>query len=73
MELRIEADKRFNPLVWFLANQGGEWRVYGCVSNGKVVRVIDLWHGSVDSLYKIFWFFKILPKRVVFVSGRCDS
>jgi hypothetical protein len=22
---------KFGPLVWFLANRGDEWRVYGCV------------------------------------------
>ncbi|KAL3464330.1 hypothetical protein BJX64DRAFT_95106 [Aspergillus heterothallicus] len=35
------------PLVWFLANRGDEWRVYGCVPDRTRVRVIDLWHGCI--------------------------
>jgi hypothetical protein len=28
-----------NPLVWFMANQGDEWRVYACIVDGtKYVR-----------------------------------
>jgi hypothetical protein len=29
-----------NPLVWFMANQGDEWRVYACIVDGtKYVRL----------------------------------
>lgn len=28
------AEARFDPLVWFLANQGDEWRIYACVPDG---------------------------------------
>ncbi|THC91539.1 hypothetical protein EYZ11_009002 [Aspergillus tanneri] len=36
-----------DPLVWFLANRGDEWRVYGCVPDRSHIRVIDLWHGCI--------------------------
>ncbi|KAL2866007.1 uncharacterized protein BJX67DRAFT_382389 [Aspergillus lucknowensis] len=35
------------PLVWFLANRGDEWRVYGCVPDRTRIRIIDLWHGCI--------------------------
>ncbi|EER25114.1 hypothetical protein CPC735_017160 [Coccidioides posadasii C735 delta SOWgp] len=35
------------PLVWFLAYQGDEWRVYACYLDGDKTRVIDLWHGTI--------------------------
>ncbi|OKL64176.1 hypothetical protein UA08_00535 [Talaromyces atroroseus] len=41
------ADVQFNPLIWFMANQGDEWRIYACVPDGAKTRIIDLWHGSV--------------------------
>lgn len=28
------AEARFEPLVWFMANQGDEWRIYACVPEG---------------------------------------
>ncbi|KAL4949061.1 hypothetical protein BDW69DRAFT_188669 [Aspergillus filifer] len=40
---RIQTD----PLVWFLANRGDEWRIYGCVPNSHRIQIIDLWHGSI--------------------------
>ncbi|KAF4184210.1 hypothetical protein CNMCM7927_008210 [Aspergillus lentulus] len=39
-----------SPLVWFMANQGDEWRVYACIVDGTRYRIIDLWHGCMLSL-----------------------
>ncbi|GFG09692.1 hypothetical protein IFM5058_04552 [Aspergillus udagawae] len=39
-----------SPLVWFMANQGDEWRVYACLVDGTRYRIIDLWHGCMLSL-----------------------
>ncbi|KAL4964975.1 uncharacterized protein BDV14DRAFT_174059 [Aspergillus stella-maris] len=36
-----------DPLVWFLANRGDEWRIYGCVPSSHRIQIIDLWHGSI--------------------------
>ncbi|CEL08100.1 hypothetical protein ASPCAL11253 [Aspergillus calidoustus] len=36
-----------SPLVWFLANRGDEWRVYGCVPGRARVRIIGLWDGCI--------------------------
>lgn len=41
------AEIGFDPLVWFIANQGDEWRIYACIPEGSKTRIIDLWHGSV--------------------------
>jgi hypothetical protein len=46
--LRVQEDLRrarqsesFDPLVWFFANQGEEWRVYAAtMHNGKSVRIL---------------------------------
>jgi hypothetical protein len=27
-------EARFEPLVWFMANQGDEWRTYACIPDG---------------------------------------
>ncbi|KAL4800581.1 hypothetical protein BDV19DRAFT_384394 [Aspergillus venezuelensis] len=45
--LEVASLKSLTPLVWFLANQGDEWRVYGCVPDRARIRVIDLWHGCI--------------------------
>ncbi|KAL4970163.1 uncharacterized protein BDV14DRAFT_195691 [Aspergillus stella-maris] len=61
--LEVASLTSLTPLVWFLANQGDEWRVYGCVPDrARIVslpfkfvgtklkvkqRVIDLWHGCI--------------------------
>ncbi|PVI00615.1 hypothetical protein DM02DRAFT_671842 [Periconia macrospinosa] len=43
------------PLVWFLANQGADWRVYGCYmttmehSNQPIWNIIRLWEGCIIS------------------------
>lgn len=33
-DLASVCEGSINPLVWFLANQGDEWRVYGSISDG---------------------------------------
>ncbi|KAF5857423.1 hypothetical protein ETB97_005770 [Aspergillus alliaceus] len=35
------------PLVWFLAYQGEEWKVYGCTPDDRGTRVIELWQGTI--------------------------
>ncbi|KAL4941659.1 hypothetical protein BDV06DRAFT_194094 [Aspergillus oleicola] len=45
--LEAESLTPLNAIVWFLANQGDEWRVYGCVPDRSRIRVIDLWHGCI--------------------------
>ncbi|TVY81443.1 hypothetical protein LSUE1_G006252 [Lachnellula suecica] len=40
------------PLVWFLANRGDAWRVYGCcMSEGETIGydIFQLWDGSIMS------------------------
>jgi hypothetical protein len=34
-DLRLESVCDINPLVWFLANQGDEWRVYASILDGS--------------------------------------
>lgn len=37
--LEAASNVQFDPLVWFLANRGDEWRVYACVPDrGQIVR-----------------------------------
>ncbi|KAL2850723.1 hypothetical protein BJY01DRAFT_125745 [Aspergillus pseudoustus] len=45
--LETTPSAQMRPLVWFLANRGDEWRVYGCVPDRNRIRVIDLWHGCL--------------------------
>lgn len=35
-DLKIQSDCDMNPLVWFLANQGDEWRVYASILDGSI-------------------------------------
>ncbi|KAF2258273.1 hypothetical protein CC78DRAFT_621936 [Lojkania enalia] len=49
------------PLVWFLAYQGEEWRLYaGTLFGDKRVRVYDLWHGTIESEDGAFQLFQIV-------------
>ncbi|OJJ03470.1 hypothetical protein ASPVEDRAFT_29987 [Aspergillus versicolor CBS 583.65] len=45
--LEAASNVQFDPLVWFLANRGDEWRVYACVPHRAHTNIIDLWHGSI--------------------------
>ncbi|KAL2794338.1 hypothetical protein BJX66DRAFT_201489 [Aspergillus keveii] len=45
--LETASSGQMRPLVWFLANRGDEWRVYGCVPGRSRIRIIDLWHGCI--------------------------
>ncbi|KAH8685482.1 hypothetical protein BGZ60DRAFT_395270 [Tricladium varicosporioides] len=53
--LRIQEDLRtscqgdFDPLVWFFAYQGDEWRLYAAVINHGKTRVFQLWLGILES------------------------
>jgi hypothetical protein len=34
-DLATDSALELNPFVWFLANQGPEWRVYACILDGE--------------------------------------
>ncbi|KAF7593678.1 hypothetical protein BBP40_011088 [Aspergillus hancockii] len=50
LNIQSSLDKSTNigrSLVWFLAYQGEEWKVYGCTPDGRGTRVIELWQGTI--------------------------
>ncbi|OJJ32935.1 hypothetical protein ASPWEDRAFT_42963 [Aspergillus wentii DTO 134E9] len=50
LDLQTVRNVPISPLVWFMANQGDEWRVYACIVDGAKYRIIDIWHGCMLSL-----------------------
>ncbi|KAL2831480.1 hypothetical protein BDW59DRAFT_140211 [Aspergillus cavernicola] len=45
--LNQHREARRPPLVWFLAYQGDLWRVYACIQDDNLTKVVELWQGTV--------------------------
>ncbi|KFY47732.1 hypothetical protein V496_10477 [Pseudogymnoascus sp. VKM F-4515 (FW-2607)] len=48
-DLHTSCQSHLDPLVWFFAYQGDEWRLYAAIINYKKTRIFHLWHGIVES------------------------
>ncbi|KAE9377465.1 hypothetical protein N431DRAFT_500317 [Stipitochalara longipes BDJ] len=49
-ELRRASKVTLDPLVWFFAFQGEEWRLHAAILDDQnVVQVFQLWHGNLES------------------------
>ncbi|KIW09895.1 hypothetical protein PV08_11996 [Exophiala spinifera] len=49
-DLRQRSGVQLSPFVWFMAYQGDEWRVAGCLMHEGRYQIIDLWMGRTTSL-----------------------
>ncbi|KAH9212893.1 hypothetical protein DL95DRAFT_410794 [Leptodontidium sp. 2 PMI_412] len=49
-ELKTASGIELDPLAWFFAFQGEEWRLYSAIlDKNKSVKVFQLWHGNLES------------------------
>ncbi|KAH8592079.1 hypothetical protein B0O99DRAFT_689861 [Bisporella sp. PMI_857] len=48
-DLRVSCERKLDPLVWFFAYRGDEWRLYAAINDGGTSRIFHLWLGIVES------------------------